>query len=124
MALLGLLHIMATFFYFYWTYWWFDWITHFLAGLAGGLAAYWALFNSSILRNPYRRVFPVILIVFLCVMAAGAAWEIFEYAIDVTDSYEAVYALDVFHDLLADALGAIVAAFIGIKHTLGGSTAK
>ena len=44
-------------------------------------------------------------------MMAGGAWEVFEYANGLTDSVEN-YALDVVHDLLFDALGAIFTLLI------------
>ena len=93
-------------------------MVHFLGGLSVGLAAYWVLFDSGFLPDKPRRVWVRVASVLAVLMIAGIAWEIFEYMNGITDSFEAVYAVDVMNDLLADFLGAILAAFIGIKHTL------
>ena len=112
-----ILHVLAGALYLYWTYWWFDWMVHFLVSFAGGLGLYWGLFLSGIIFRgaPRKKIFAV-LAVFLLVMAVGIGWEIFEYVNGITDAVEAKYYLDVMHDLLSDAVGALLAVFIGIKH--------
>ena len=44
-------------------------------------------------------------------MVLGGVWEIFEYVNGLTESTEE-YSLDVIHDLLSDALGAILAFLV------------
>ena len=118
MVILGLAHAAALSFYLYWSYWWFDWVMHSLMGLAIGLVVYWAIFDlSGPLRLRPKSLLTPFLVIFLTLITIGVAWEIFEYVLGLTDSYEASYALDVINDLLADSIGAILAAFIGIKHT-------
>lgn len=115
--LLYVLHLLAVEFYLYWYYWWFDYIMHFLAGLACGLAVYWVLFGSGWWRRQADKVVLPTLSVLISLIIAGAWWEIFEYVNGITDSHEG-YRLDVIHDLIMDSLGALLAAFIGVRQTL------
>ncbi|MDO8565003.1 MAG: hypothetical protein Q7R67_00010 [bacterium] len=110
-------HLAANTFYFYWTYWWYDWMMHFLAGLAGGLTTYWVLLHSGLWRRKSDRILLPVLVVFVCLMIVGITWEVFEYTNGITDFHEEVYTLDVIHDLMMDALGAITAVIIGMKRT-------
>src|SRR3990167_5578456 len=78
--LLYVLHLLANLFYLYWVYWWYDVLMHFLAGLTGGFATYWVLFHSG---HFFSKKLPSPLLaitsVFICILIAGVAWEIFEY---------------------------------------------
>lgn len=91
---------------------------HFLAGVTGGLAAYWVLLHSGLWRRRSDALLLPALAVLVCLMIVGVAWEVFEYAYGITDSHEDMYALDVIHDLIMDGLGAILAVIIGLKKTL------
>ncbi|MEK7227589.1 MAG: hypothetical protein AAB641_01725 [Patescibacteria group bacterium] len=113
---LAILNFLAEAFYLYWTYWWSDWIMHFIAGVAGGLAAYWVLFDSGFWRRRSDKILLPVLSVLICLMIVGVAWEIMEYTFGITDSHEG-YRLDVIHDLMMDASGALLAAFIGVRET-------
>ena len=115
--LLATIHFIAEAFYLYWVYWWLDWLMHFLAGLTGGLATYWVLFDSGLWRRRSDKILLPILAVLICLLIVGVAWEVFEYVFAITDSYEESYYLDVAHDLIADAVGALLAAFIGVRQT-------
>lgn len=116
MIVLATLHFMAETLSFYWIYWWYDWMMHFLAGLAGGLAAYWTLFDSGLWRRSSDKVLLPILSVLLCLMIVGVAWEIFEFHFGLIQSQEG-YRLDTIHDLISDTVGAFVAALIGVRRT-------
>lgn len=105
---LGILHFLAGAFYLYWTLGWFDYLMHFLGGLGGGLVAFWFVSN----KNFSQLRFLVIIVV--SVLLVGVAWEIFEYAYNIAQSTEG-YVADTFHDLLMDALGALVAWRVGYK---------
>ena len=65
---------------------------------------------------PAKILLPV-LSVFICLIIVGVAWEVMEYFFGITDSHEAVYADDVIHDLMMDALGALTAALVGVRET-------
>jgi hypothetical protein len=115
MVILAVFNFIASAFYLYWTYWWSDVVMHFLGGLTGGLAAYWVLFHSGhIFNGRLRSASATILSVFICVMAAGLAWEAFEYVNGITDSHEG-HSLDVANDLILDGSGAVLAAMIGLR---------
>ena len=117
MFLLAVVHIAGMYLYLYWAYWWLDILTHFLGGLAGGLVAYWVLFCSGhFFREPVNYFAPILLTI-ACLLVAGVAWEIFEYVYDIADTKER-YVLDTSIDLFMDALGAALAAFVGIKSTI------
>lgn len=113
-AILAAFHFVATASYFYWIYWWSDVVMHFFAGVCGALASYAVLFDVGwwkLWREEFPPILTRMLIVFISVMIAGVAWEIFEYVNGLTDSMEG-YSLDVTNDLLMDALGAILALLI------------
>jgi len=74
---------------------------HFLGGLTIGVLVMWVLgFENRSWKN--------FLIAFIAVLIVGVGWEIFEYINGMTFSTEK-YAEDVFHDIVMDSLGAIVA---------------
>ena len=108
--LLGIVHFVADAFCLYWTIWWFDNLSHFLAGFSLGFFSLFIFYESGLLRDklPFLKV---VFISFIFVMILGGVWEIFEYINGLTQSTEK-YSLDVIHDLLSDALGAILALLI------------
>jgi len=116
-VILGVLHFIAKAFYFYWTIWWFDNMIHFLAGFAGGLIALWFLFDSNIFYRRFPKTFESISNALASVMVFGIAWEIFEYANDITQATEG-YVPDTFHDFFFDALGAVLAGLVGARRSL------
>ncbi len=109
-ALLAVVHFIATAFYFYWIFWWFDNLSHFLAGLSLGFFSLYIFYESGLLENKLS-LSQVISLSFISVMVLGGVWEIFEYTNGLTESTEG-YSLDVIHDLLSDALGAILALLV------------
>jgi hypothetical protein len=82
---------------------------HFLGGLVIGVLVVW-FFG---IEDRRARTF---ILVFLSVMAVGIGWEIFEYINGLTDSTEK-YELDIKHDLIMDALGAVVSFFWSTSRT-------
>lgn len=110
-VLLASMHFLANTFYFYWTLWWYDVIMHFLAGVTGGLATYWMLFQSNLFFKSEVSKKMAIGIVLVIMMCVGVAWEVFEYTNGITDSQEG-YALDTFNDLVLDGCGAVFAVLI------------
>ena len=115
-ALIAVFNVLALKFYFYWSYWWFDWVMHFSAGVAGSLSAYWVLSNCGIWQFKVDRALVPVLSVAICVLVVGVAWEVFEFTNGMTDSHEGLQ-LDVINDLIADTLGAILAAYFSFRHT-------
>lgn len=114
-AILAGLNLLALEYHLYWTLWWYDILLHFLAGFIGGLATYWVLFNSKIFGNGESlRKSTRVLMVFVCVMIAGLAWEWMEYAFGLTNSHEG-YPIDPIFDLILDGAGAVLATLISLK---------
>ena len=108
--ILGTLHFIAEAFYLYWILWWFDNVMHFLGGFSLGFLSLYIFYESDLFlgKIPFSRA---VLISLTFVMIFGGAWEVFEYVNGLTQSTEK-YSLDVVHDLLSDALGAILAPLI------------
>src|SRR3989344_5423250 len=109
-ALLAAVHFTADSFHLYWAIWWFDNLSHFLAGFSLGFFSLSIFYESGLFGNKLS-LSKAVFISFIFVMILGGVWEIFEYINGLTQSTEK-YSLDVIHDLLSDALGAILALLI------------
>ena len=108
--LLGIVHFVAEVFYLYWAIWWFDNLSHFLAGFSLGFFSLSFFYESGFFGNKLS-LSKAVFISFIFVMILGSVWEIFEYINGLTQSTEK-YSLDVIHDLLSDAFGAILALLL------------
>lgn len=108
--LLAVVHFTAEVFHLYWAIWWFDNLSHFLAGFSLGFFSLSIFYEFDFFVNQLSSS-RVVFISFIFVMILGGIWEIFEYVNGLTQSTEK-YSLDVIHDLLSDALGAILALLI------------
>lgn len=92
---------------------WYDKVMH----VIGSAAIAYVLFVAV---NTYSRhwqlnmpllVIPVLVVI--STLSAGTLWEFFEYGIDATGLFQAQRGLDdTMQDLLADAIGAVIAAMI------------
>ena len=109
-VLLAVAHFIAAAFYLYWIFWWFDNLSHFLAGFSLGFFSLYIFYESGLLGNKLSLP-QIIFLSFISGMVLGGVWEIFEYVNGLTESTEG-YSLDVIHDLLSDALGAILALLV------------
>jgi len=114
-ATLAILHLVAMDFYLYWTVSWFDNLMHFLAGLAGGLTALWAFYNSGIFFKHSPKLWEVTIISLSCIFVVGVAWEYFEFVYGLTGVDASHYISDTLTDLAMDLLGSIVASIMGMK---------
>lgn len=93
-VLLGI-HLVALQYYLYWYYRWLDTPMHILAGAMMGAATIGVLLKF----RPYA---------YIAVIVIGAlGWEAFEYHFGISTG-QPHYALDTFHDILNDFLGAII----------------
>jgi hypothetical protein len=110
--ILGVLHWAASMFYLYWTHAWFDNFMHFLGGLSLGLLALWVFYASGLFSVSVPSLSQALIASVATVMLIGIGWEVFEYVFDLTQATEELYYMDVIHDLVADALGAMTAAFV------------
>lgn len=85
--------------YLYWQYRWLDTPMHILAGIVMGAAVIGVL----------RKFRPYSYLVFIAVGAIG--WEVFEYVFSLSTG-QPNYVWDTLHDVLNDALGAILVYII------------
>ena len=118
-AIGGMLYYLDSMFYLAWTYWWFDVLMHFLVSLTGGLGIFWGLFDSGIIfHNRFQSRSTMIILAFLCVLAIGIGWEVWEYVNGIIDSTES-YALDTINDLILDSAGSLLAGLIATRRNHG-----
>lgn len=94
--LLAVFHFWALADFLYWRYRWFDIPMHVLGGVAIGAFA-------VILLRSYRPIS-----YFFFVLSAAVAWEVFEHYASIATVPGESYVLDTMHDLLNDALGAVL----------------
>lgn len=98
------LHGVATVRHWYWVYSWFDLILHFLGGLWAALATVWVARTTrlwgagGVPRNAWVWIFAATL-------AAGLAWEIYEYLVGMVFVDKGGYLEDTLADLAMDLLG-------------------
>jgi len=114
-AILAILHLVAMDFYLYWTVSWFDNLMHFWAGVAGGLTALWAFYNSGIFFKHSPKLWEVIVISLSCIFVVGVAWEYFEFVYGLTGVDASHYISDTLTDLTMDLLGSVLASIVGMK---------
>jgi hypothetical protein len=115
LALLGVVHILAGFFYFYWTLWWFDNAMHFLGGLSMAFFTLWIVHALGFFKG-VPRTSRVLFTVLASVVLIGIGWEVFEYVFGIANpSIGQTYASDTSFDLFFDLLGALVAGLFAKK---------
>lgn len=111
----GVLYYLGNIFYLPWTYWWYDVLLHFLVSFTGALGIFWGLFDSGIIfRGRFGSRVGMVLLVYLCVMAIGIGWEVWEYVNNLLDNHEG-YVFDTINDLILDSIGAFLAAIIATR---------
>ena len=108
--LLWVMHTIGIAYSLYWVYWWFDTVMHILGGFSLGFLSLYIFYGFSIFRDELSFS-EIMMVSFIFAMMLGGIWEVFEYVNDLTQSTEK-YSLDVVHDLLADALGVILALLV------------
>lgn len=108
---------------FYYRYWWWDTVLHLLSGIIIGMIAFALIY----ILNDYEKVkfnlspFFIALFVFCFTLALGALWEIFEFAVDQIfgANMQKSGIVDTMWDLIADAVGGFIVAFIGYLYLKG-----
>lgn len=108
--LLAVLHWVAGAFYFYWTVSWFDTMMHFLGGFSLGLLAIWFIYDSGVYKKERPSVKKALFASLVVILLVGIGWEVFEYLNGLTQATEDSYPADVRNDLIADLVGAGLAA--------------
>jgi hypothetical protein len=113
-ALLGMLHSVASYFYWYWTLPWFDNLAHFLGGLSLGFFFLWVWFASGMFgkATPSKREAFAASLIFVIVVGIG--WEFFEYVYGLSGpSAGQTFGQDTFCDICSDVVGGSIAGLIG-----------
>lgn len=109
LLLVGLLNLIATYFYLYWTVWWFDMVEHFLAGACVAMA-------SVLVYYFYNKQQPlsfrtIVMIAIASSLIVGITWELYELSFQITYLSDGLdYYLDTGSDLLMDISGGILGA--------------
>ena len=108
---------------FYTKIWWWDLVLHLGSGVSLGLIGFIILFildkKSHIKASPYVLV----LLAFCFALAIGALWEIFEFTMDTFFGFNMQKGeVDTMGDLIAGAIGAIIASILGLFYLIGKKT--
>ncbi len=107
---------------YYTKYWWWDIALHSSSGLAlgflGFIILYLLYYENKIKTSPLLAS----IFAFSFALAAGAIWEIFEFAIDniFGTNMQLSSLTDTMFDLINDALGALFVCFFGYMHLKSG----
>ena len=110
---IGVLHEIGSVFYLYWSVVWFDGLVHYVGALAVGFLTLWVWYVSGLFGHSTPSRKEAMVFSLLTVMVIGLGWEYFEYAYGIAVPAGVNYALDTFHDLLFDFLGALTVGFVG-----------
>ncbi|MBW3538371.1 hypothetical protein KY386_02675 [Candidatus Parcubacteria bacterium] len=106
---------------YYQRFWWWDAFLHTGSGFALGFIGFLILYLLYAQKKLQASPFVIAFFSWCFALALGAAWEIFEYAVDVVfgTNMQRSGLPDTMGDLIVDALGALFASAIGyiyIKH--------
>lgn len=104
LALVGILHWIASYEGFYWTVAWYDVMMHFLGGAWVALMALWAPAWPLL---GWTKAFQSRKNVVLAVVIVGILWELFELQMGFTDLGMRGYWSDTLQDLAMDTLGVL-----------------
>jgi hypothetical protein len=104
LALVGILHWVASFEGFYWTIGWYDIMMHFLGGAWVALMCLWAPAWPLL---GWTRSFQSKKNIVIAALVVGILWEILELWLAFTDMGLRGYWSDTSQDLLMDFLGAV-----------------
>ena len=109
---------------------WYDKAIHFSSSLLVGMIGFLAIYVFHLVNEPRVQPWVMAVGIFLVVLGVGALWEIAEYAVDhlfgrSTQGSPNMDALDdTMVDLMLDAAGAVIAAFLGTRYILRRSASR
>jgi len=112
--IIGLMDLVAEFFYLHWALWWYDVILHFLAGGLIGLTVLiiWNAFYGFSDNDKIK----IVMVVFLSSLIIGVLWEIFELSFNITSLSDGIiYIRDTCSDLLMDTTGGFFGSLYAMK---------
>lgn len=111
----------------YYTYWWWDMVLHAGSGFLFGVVGFLTIFLLNQTDRIPRGIRPafVCLFAFTFSVTAGVVWEIFEYVMDLIVPWLNMQTgesgvHDTMHDLIVDALGALVVSSMGWAYMKSG----
>jgi hypothetical protein len=109
---------------YYLKFWWWDILLHGVGGLALGFTGFLMMFTLYELHKVKANPGVVVFFSFCFAMAAGALWEIFEFAMDSSFGFNMQRSglVDTMADLIVDALGALFASLVGYIYLKGKKT--
>lgn len=114
LLIIGVMDLVAEFFYLHWALWWYDVILHFLSGALIGLTVL-ILWNAFFSFSEDQRL-KIIGFVFLSSLTIGLLWELFEIAGGITSFADGiVYVRDTVSDLLMDITGGFFGGLYAMK---------
>ena len=100
---------------FYSIFWWWDLFLHTLSGFTLGIIGFLILY--MLYQDKKFKASPILIVIFgfSFAVAIGSIWEIFEFTMDSILGFNMQKSglIDTMSDLIVDAIGAAVAAFVG-----------
>ena len=106
---------------YYEQFWWWDTLLHLGSGVALGFVGFGIILILVRAQKVSASPFLLALFAFCFAMAAGAVWEIFEFAMDQLFGLNMQKGLvDTMADLIADAIGALAASVAGYFYIRSG----
>jgi hypothetical protein len=103
---------------FYYKYWWWDAVLHTGSGFLLGIVGFLVLFLLNRTNQIPRDMRPAFICFFAVTFAVfvGVLWEIFEFVVDrfteANMQSQETGVVDTMHDLIVDALGAVIVAIM------------
>ena len=109
--------------YYYIHYWWWDVAIHTGAGVAFGFLGFIIMYTLYRRDKVKARPFWIALFAFSFAMAAGAVWEIYEFAVDslLPFNMQKNGLIDTMWDLIVNMVGALFISILGYFYIRGGS---
>lgn len=108
---------------FYERFWWWDVLLHSVSALVMGLLGFLLIYAFYSTHRVKMAPFYVAITAFCYSVSMGALWEIFEFLMDQGFGFDMQKsARDTMTDLIVDALGAFLAAWMGYHYTKNGDS--
>jgi len=119
LAIVGVLHYVATANYLYWSTNEFDSLVHFLGGSTLSVFFLWLYFFSGFFNPQNRNLARFLIISILGSMFVAVSWEIFELFLGEAEINKVGYPFDTTMDLIMDLLGILAACLYSFIRELG-----
>ena len=109
---------------FYQRFWWWDVLLHSVSALMFGLVGFLLVYVFYSMHRVRMSPFYVSLFSFVFALSIGTLWEIFEFLMDLSFGLNMQKSglVDTMTDLMVDAAGGAIAAWIGFHYVRGGDS--